>query len=134
MSEKPQAAARLDADALAGEPLDEPKTDPSIRVVKNAMRSELNWQGAKLTIATVVVAVGTAFGAYRVVLSEALAQTDAGVAPVLKRVETLERDQKHLSEDVHEVQQDIRSLYRAVMTGRPQERLENPPVTKDGGQ
>lgn len=58
---------------------EEPKTDPAIRVVKKAMRKELNWQGAKLTIATAVVAVGTAFGAYRAILSEAAAQTDAGV-------------------------------------------------------
>lgn len=57
----------------------ESKTDPSIRVVKKAMRKELNWQGAKLTVATAVVAVGTAFGAYRAVLAEAAAQTDAGV-------------------------------------------------------
>jgi len=76
----------------------EEKTDPAIRVVKRQMRSELNWQGAKLTIATAVIAVGTAFGAYRFVLSEAAAQTDAGMrvqAAELKavevRVETLEK-------------------------------------------
>lgn len=58
---------------------DEPKTDPAIRAVKEGMRSELNWQGAKLTIMTAVVAVATAFGAYRFVLGEAAAQTDAGM-------------------------------------------------------
>src|SRR5258706_4434489 len=58
---------------------DEPKTDPAIRVVKQAMRQELNWQGAKLTIVTAVFAIGTVFGAYRFMLSEAAAQTDAGM-------------------------------------------------------
>jgi hypothetical protein len=60
-------------------PLDEPGTDPALRAVKADMRSELNWQGAKLTIAMSVVAVATAFGAYRFVLNEAAAQTDAGM-------------------------------------------------------
>jgi hypothetical protein len=114
-------------------PDDEPQTDPNIRVVKTAMRKELNLQGAKLTIATAVVAVSTAFGAYMFIMNQALAQTDAGVGPVVKRVETLEQQQKELRGDVHEVQMDVRALYKAVMTGRPQERLEQPPAVKDGG-
>lgn len=120
-------AERRDAEALGGDEQETPSGLHEIRV------RELNWQGAKLTIAMVVVAVGTAFGAYRVVLGEALAQTDAGMAPIKQRVDTLEQQQKELRSDVHEVQTDIRALYKAVMTGRPQERLERPPPSKDGG-
>lgn len=50
--------------------------------VHRALRHDLNWQGAKLTIAMVVVAVSTAFAAYRFILGEALAQTDAGMRVV----------------------------------------------------
>ena len=57
----------------------EEKTDPAMRVIKQKMHSELNWQGAKLTIAMCVVAVGTAFGAYAFILNAAAAQTDAGM-------------------------------------------------------
>lgn len=77
MTPPPQNTKLEVAKALDDEP--EPKTDPAIRIVKKAMRKELNMQGAKLTVATAVVAVGTAFGAYRFVLSEAAAQTDAGM-------------------------------------------------------
>lgn len=115
-------------------PLDEPKTDPAIRIVKKSMRKELNWQGAKLTIMTSVVAVGTAFGAYRVVLSEAAAQTDAGVRVHEQRIVTLEQQQQQTRTDLHEVQTDIRSLYKAVLTGQRQERLEKPLPAVDGGR
>lgn len=88
MDEKPPRPVRvvpvLERADIGDEP--EPGTDPAIRVVKKAMRSELNWQGAKLTVATVVVAVGTAFGAFTFIRNEARAQTDAGM-----QVETAER-------------------------------------------
>jgi hypothetical protein len=46
------------------------------------------------------------------------------------------RQQAQQSEDLHEIQQDIRALYKASMTGRPQERLEKPAPehNKDGGR
>ena len=75
MADAPRPSPRPDIPPDHGEE----KTDPAIRAVKQTMRSELNWQGAKLTVATAVVAIGTAFGAYRFVLGEAAAQTDAGV-------------------------------------------------------
>lgn len=115
-------------------PLDEPKTDPAIRIVKKSMRKELNWQGAKLTIATTVIAIGTAFGAYRVVLSEAAAQTDAGVRVHEQRIVTLEQQQKETRSDLHELQMDIRELYRVMPRRHDSERLEKPLPAVDGGQ
>jgi hypothetical protein len=89
-SPKPDVPPELD---------NEPKTDPAIRVVRDAvrkklkpeLRSELNWQGAKLTIAMVVVAIGTAFGAYEFILNEARAQTDAGVKGHETRLSAVEQ-------------------------------------------
>lgn len=115
-------------------PLDEPKTDPAIRIVKKSMRKELSWQGAKLTIATTVIAIGTAFGAYRVVLSEAAAQTDAGVRVHEQRIVTLEQQQKETRSDLHELQMDIRELYRVMPRRHDSERLEKPLPAVDGGQ
>lgn len=68
----------------------EPKTDPGLKAMRSKLHSELNWQGAKLTVAMCVVAVGTAFGAYVFILNDARAQT----APLEKRVETLEEQRK----------------------------------------
>lgn len=115
-------------------PLEEPKTDPAIRIVKKSMRKELSWQGAKLTIMTSVVAVGTAFGAYRVVLSEAAAQTDAGVRVHEQRITTLEQQQKETRSDLHELQMDIRELYRVMPRRHDSERLEKPLPAVDGGR
>ena len=96
---------------------------------------ELNWQGAKLTIAMCVVAVGTAFGAYKFIVNEARAQTDAGVANMESRVRAVEQQVPQLREDVHEARGELRDLYKAVMEGKRSEKLERPlpPLPKDGG-
>jgi hypothetical protein len=97
--------------------------------------SELNWQGAKLTIAMCVVAVGTAFGAYKFIISEARAQTDAGMKGLESRVVAVEQQVPQLREELHEARQDTHDLYRAIMEGKRSERLERPlpPLPKDGG-
>lgn len=68
------------------------------------------------------------------------------VAPLRDDIDTeRKRLAEHLADDAQqrrevtrrldETSADIRALYKAVMTGRPQERLEHPaPDTKDGGQ
>lgn len=43
------------------------------------------------------------------------------------------KQQAQQSDDTHELQKDVRALYKAVLTGQPQERLERPPTPKDGG-
>lgn len=97
--------------------------------------SELNWQGAKLTIAMCVVSVGTAFGAYRFIVGEARAQTDAGMKEHEARLTAVEQQVPQLREELHEARQDSHDLYRAVMEGKRSERLEKPlpPLPKDGG-
>jgi len=113
-------------------------------VTKDELKHTLSVNDAKLVVMAIVVAVGTAFGAYRVVLNEARAQTDAGVEEVKwgqtrldQRLDQHIKDsgQAHqqLKGDMHEVQMDMRALYRAVMTGQPQPRLERPPDL-DGGR
>lgn len=73
-------------------PPDLPRETPS--GVHRALKTDLNWQGAKLTIAMGVIAVGTAFGAYRAILSEAAAQTDAGIRVHEQRLGTLEEQRR----------------------------------------
>lgn len=72
-------------------------------------------------------------------------QIDAGIAPTAKAVDVLtERFEQHLKDDAEakradaqwksEMAADNRALYKAVMTGERQYRLERPlPVTPDGG-
>ncbi len=104
-------------------------------VTKDELRRTLNVNDVKTTVAMVVVAIGTVFAAYRVVLSEARAQSDAGVSVIERRVTNVEQKQAQQSADLHEVQVDIRELYRSMQTGRPSPRLEAPlPPAKDGGQ
>lgn len=91
-------------------------------------------------LAVVLVAGGASFTVW------AQNQLDAGVAPVREELHMHMKaeEQRHaveeqryrqVKEDLHEVQMDIRALYRAVQTGRPQARLEEPlpPVSHDGG-
>lgn len=49
------------------------------------------------------------------------------------RVEALEQEQRQVRVDVHEVQLDVRELYRVIRDGRRSERLERPPPAQDGG-
>ncbi len=101
------------------------------------MRTALKLNEMKTVIAIVVASLGVILGAWRVVISEAKAQTDAGMAPVVARVVVLEQQQQQVRADVHEVQVDIRELYRVVQTGARSVRLETPapsPAPKDGGQ
>lgn len=69
-------------------------------------------------------------------------EVDGGIVQTAKQVQVLgERFERHekdsadvhaaIKQDMAEVQRDIRALYKAVMTGQRQERLETLP--KDGG-
>lgn len=131
----PQAAHRADAEAQAEELGPRRTTTGEMRAV---LAPSLRSFGAKLTAAisglSVAMALGTAWAVFHTLEARAQERVDAGLAPMAKRVEVLEQDQRHLREDVHEVQVDIRALYKAVTTGQRQERLEQPPPPKDGGQ
>ena len=98
---------------------------------KDDRRSE-----TRQTVGAVVFAVGIIFGAWRVVLSEAKAQTDAGVTPLVQRVATLEQGQAQQRADTHELQVDIRERYKVVQTGRRSERrspdkIQRPPPSRE---
>lgn len=113
--------------------MSEPTNTGEHPVTKDELKASLNLNDFKLVCVAVVVAVGTAFGAYRVVLNDARAQTDAGVGEVTRRIVAVEQEQGRLKADIHEVQKDIRALYRTITTGQRSERLESPPQ-RDGGQ
>jgi len=92
-----------------------------------------------VTTGAVLVASGASFAVW------AQSKLDGGIAPVREelRQHVLEEERRHaaeeqqyrqVKEDLHEVQMDIRALYRAVQTGQPQPRLERPlPQPIDGG-
>lgn len=64
-----------------------------------------------------------------------LGQGEKPVAEVAAHLEQHVADEgqsrRQLRADIHETQADIRALYKTVVTGRPQERLEQMP---DGGR
>lgn len=65
---------------------------------------------------------------------DALAQqVDAGMEPFKAEQVRQAAEIERLKASQNEVQTDIRALYKAVMTGQKQERLEKPAV-QDGGQ
>lgn len=84
-------------------------------------------------ITALIAAGGTSLVAWRALAQEARQQADAGVVPVVLEVRDLERRVARVEVQVPEIQQDIRALYRAVMTGAKQERLERPASAPDGG-
>lgn len=94
------------------------------------------------TVGGLIVAVFLGGWAALASVTHAAEQTvDGGLAPVRQQVGALEqRLERHIDDEARhhaaaeakseELQADVRALYRAVMTGRPQERLEKP---SDGG-
>lgn len=84
-------------------------------------------------LALVIIGGGSVVGAWRAVAGEARQQADAGVLPVSLKVEDLSRRVESVERQVPEIQADIRALYKAVMTGDRQPRLEQPAPRVDGG-
>ncbi len=108
-------------------------------VVKRELRRELALNELKTVAAIVVASLGIVFGAWRVVISEAKAQTDAGVALVeLKQAATqaqLDRYERESAARLDRVEaQGTRTDAKldALLTAF---RVPNPaPTPKDGGQ
>jgi cytochrome c-type biogenesis protein CcmH/NrfG len=82
-----------------------------------------------------MTAVGAVFGAYKLLLSEARAEADAGVAVHESRIKALEQQVPQLREEVYQGRLDTQALYKALMERKRQDRLEKPPPkpTLDGG-
>lgn len=89
--------------------------------------------GGNLVVAALAIG-GATLGAWKAVAQEARNQADAGVVPVTLKVDDLGRRVERVERQVPEIQADIRALYRAVMTGQAQPRLEVPAVLQDGGR
>ena len=82
---------------------------------------------------------GGAITGYNVFVGKASAAADAGIKPVVEdvaalkvRLATQEQETRNLRADVHEVQMDIRGLYKYMTTSERQPRLEKPPVDAGG--
>lgn len=86
-----------------------------------------------------VVAVASVAGAVVVVLiffdNRVAAQTDAGIKAQESRIKALEQQVPQLREEVYQGRLDTQALYKAVMDGKRQDRLERPlpPPPTDGG-
>ena len=81
------------------------------------------------------------FGGYFALITKVEAATDAGIAQLAPRVSELENRAKRneeaerrLAADLHEVQLDVRELYKVIQTGARSARLEAPitPATDAG--
>ncbi len=123
----------------------EQQQGPDDVVTNRELRRQFRWQDVALVLAI----LGTFGSGGMAIIREARAQSDAGVAAVVSRVDELERSRAAYRKDVEqqvddmksdvsdvkrqvkEAQADIRALYRFLQTGQRQERLEAP---VDGGQ
>lgn len=121
------------------DPDDAPKATPTGEqpVTNRTLHGELlayfrKQLGGNLLIAALAIG-GATLGAWKAVAGEARSQADAGVLPVRLEVEDLSRRVKRVEDQTAAVQDDIRALYKAVMTGERQARLEQPAPRVDGG-
>lgn len=96
-------------------------------VTNGELKKQFRWQDAAIVLAI----LGSFATGYIHLVETARAEGDASVTPLTKRVDLVEQEQRHLKDDMHEIQVDIRSLYKAWKTGQEQERLEAP---LDGGR
>jgi hypothetical protein len=115
----------------------EPRTNPGLRVA-SGLASHVKTVKATAGVVGAVLAMAGSYTAW--ILSEARAQgKDAGsaISEVKARVERVEAAQAQvnqaLKEDLHEIQVDIRSLYKSNQTGTRSARLEAPLPVRDGG-
>ena len=110
------------------------KPKPEDAVTNGDLKRMFKWQD----IAVVLAILGSTVTGYIALVNTAHAQALDGDKPLQAQIDVLasridkaEKDAGAIRADMREVQADIRLLYKAVMTGAKQERLEHPPV--DGG-
>lgn len=98
-----------------------------------------------LALLALLVSLGSIFGAYRLFISDAKAQTremvDAGLLPVHVEIRALKEEQKVLKEgqaavmtEVREMRLDLKEMYKSSRYDRPSARLEAPLTALDGGR
>ena len=115
-------------------------SETSEQAVTNAeLKRQFKWQD----IALVLAILGGFGSGYVHLIGSARAQAQDGVAPLKAEVEILRADldehkkdagenQRQIKAQVFEQSMDIRALYKAIMTGNRQPRLEVPPA--DAGE
>lgn len=113
----PVSAERTDDEAKAESARHDTAEIPvTVGDMRKAFRINELW-----TVLVAIAAAGAAvLGAYRVFISEARAAGVETASSIERRMDVVEAAQK-------DVQLDMRSLYRAVLTGQRQERLEKAP-------
>jgi hypothetical protein len=128
---------------------DTPSSSPEPRkatgehpVTAGELKHVVKIHDARVILSVVATIIGTTVTAWMLVRSEARAEAKVVTHEVTRRLDALESAHKeHLEDsrrvhaltrdDVHEVQTDIRDLYKTITTGRPSPRLERP---IDGGK
>lgn len=96
-----------------------------------ALPGKIFRRDALMLLLTLAIGGGAAGYAQSKVDEKLHASVDGGIAPLERRMSEVESRAKQQASDIHELQVDIRALYKAVMTGVPQARLEQSP--RDGG-
>ncbi len=107
--------------------------------VHRALKHDLNWQGAKLTIAMVVVAISTAFAGYWKIIGDARAQAvDAGLVTkgqadaTQRELERYQHESGNRLDRLEAGQGRTDAKLDAVLSAM---RVPNPaPAPKDGGK
>lgn len=116
MADAPKTTERLDDESKA----DAPRHDTAeVPVTMGVMRRAFRINEVFTFLVAVGAAIAAVLGVYRLVLSEAAAAGRDATSSFEKRVTALELEQP-------EIRKDVRSLYRAVLTGQRQDRLEQP--------
>ncbi len=69
-----------------------PATQRDVRAIRAEVTRGFQLNEVKTVVAIVVASLGIIFGAWRVVLAEAHAQTDAGITPVAERFRVVAED------------------------------------------
>lgn len=114
----------------------EDQTDPKLRAYREDAEERegrmIRTAKAMAVLVGLVTAVVVPLGGFAVwVLGRAeAAGADAGRKLEEHKSESAQAH-RQMREDTHEVQMDVRALYKALMTKKPQPRLERPP---DGGE
>lgn len=104
---------------------------PTAEAVAKSLPGKVFRPGALTVVVSVAVGMALAVSGLAFAQTGVKSTVDAGVRPLELRLDTVERRQLAQQDDIHEVQVDIRALYKAVMSGERQARLETLP---DGGR
>lgn len=133
MTDKPVAAERKDPESRAG---DAPRHDTAeMPVTRGVMRRAFRINEVFTFLVAATTAMGAVFGAYKLLLSEARAEADAGVKLHEVRISVLEQQTVRLSQDQTADHKLIIGANQKLDALLERMNVPNPaPTPKDGGQ